>query len=103
MNSDLSVIKNVSQSGVTLELYREISSDLVLLSFVTIDWRQIEIKGKVVSSGKIESGATGLEISFQASRVENIEFAKNLVMFHRRCGQQSETIIDKKSKSECLS
>jgi len=96
LKSSMSMVKEVSQSGLTLELYQETDSDLVLLSFLDILRRPLEIKGKVVSSSKIESGAIRFEIAFQGSRSENIEFAKNLVMAHHRCGQQSETVIDRK-------
>ena len=96
LKSSMSLVKEVSQSEVTLELYQEIDSDLVLLSFLDILRRPLEIKGKVVSSIKIESGAIRFKISFQGSRSENIEFAKNLVMTHYRCGQHSETVIERK-------
>lgn len=96
LKSSMSLVKEVSQNGVTLELYQETASDLVLLSFLDILRRPLEIKGKVVSSTKIESGAIRFEIAFQGTRSEIIEFAKNIVMAHHRCGQQSETVIDRK-------
>ena len=88
LKSSMSLFKEVSQSGVTLELYQETGSDLVLLSFLDILRRQLEMKAKVVSSMKVESGAIRYKISFQGSRPENIEFAKNLVMAPYRCEQQ---------------
>jgi len=96
LKSSMSLVKEVSQSGVTLELYQETGSDLVLLSFLDILRRPLEIKGKLVSSMKIESGAIRYKISFQGSRSENIEFAKNIVMAHYRCEQHSETVIERK-------
>lgn len=96
LKSSMSLVKEVSQSGVTLESYQDTDSDLVLLSLLDIFRLPLEIKGKVVSSNKIESGAIRFEIAFQGSRPENIEFAKNLVMAHHRCGQQSATVIDRK-------
>ena len=96
LNARMNVVKSVSQSAITLEAYREIDSDIVLLSFVDVIERPLEIKGKVVSCTKIESGAFKTEISFQGSRLENIEFAKHLVIVNNRSGQKPETIIDRK-------
>jgi hypothetical protein len=64
LNLRMSVVKSVSQSGITLEAYREIDSDQVLLSFVDVIERPLESKGKVVSCTKIESGAFQVEITF---------------------------------------
>jgi hypothetical protein len=96
LNARMNVVKSVSQSAITLEAYREIDSDIVLLSFVDVIERPLEIKGKVVSCNKIESGAFQVEITFQGSRPENIEFAKHLVIVNNRSGQRPETIIDRK-------
>jgi len=96
LNARMNVVKSISQSGITLEAYREIDSDLVLLSFVDVSERPLELKGKVVSCTKIESGAFQVEITFQGSRPENIEFAKHLVIVNNRSGQKPETIIDRK-------
>jgi len=96
LNARMNVVKSVSQSAITLEAYREIDSDIVLLSFLDVIERPLEIKGKVVSCTKIESGAFTAEISFQGSRPENIEFAKHLVIVNNRSGQKPETIIERK-------
>lgn len=96
LNLRMSVVTKVSASGITLEVYREIDSDLVLLSFVDVIDRSLELKGKVVSSTKMESGAFNVEISFHGSRDENIEFAKHLVIVNNRSGQKPETIIDRR-------
>jgi hypothetical protein len=66
------------------------------LSFVDVIERPLEIKGKVVSCTKIESGAFKAEISFQGSRPENIEFAKHLVIVNNRSGQKPETTFGRK-------
>jgi len=96
LNARMNVVKSVSQFGITLEAYREIDSDLALLSFVDVGERPLELKGKVVSCTKIESGAFQVEITFQGSRAENIEFAKHLVIVNNRSGQKPETTIERK-------
>lgn len=96
LNLRMSVVTKVNASGITLEVYREIDSDLVLLSFVDVIDRSLELKGKVVSSTKMESGAFNVEISFHGSRDENIEFAKHLLIVNNRSGQKPETIIDRR-------
>jgi len=99
LNLRMCVAINVSAFGITLELYREIDSNSVLLSFVSVNGGHLELKGNVVSSTKIESGAFRLEVSFQGSHEENIEFAKHLIIAHNRSGQKPETIIDRKTNS----
>jgi hypothetical protein len=42
LKSSMSLVKEVSQSEVTLELYQEIDSDLVLLSFLDILWKAFQ-------------------------------------------------------------
>ena len=96
LNLRMSVVTKVSASGITLEVYREIDSDLVLLSFVAVNDCPLELRGKVVSSTKMKSGAFNVEISFQGSRDKNIEFAKHLVIVNNRSGQKPETIIDRR-------
>jgi hypothetical protein len=95
LNLRMNVVTKVSASGITLVVYREIDSDLVLLSFVALNDRPLELKGKVVSCTIIESGAFNVEISFQGSRDENIEFAKHLVIVNNRSSQKPTTIIDR--------
>jgi hypothetical protein len=65
LKSSMSFVKEVSQSGVTLELYQETGSDLVLLSFLDILRRPLEIKGKLVSSIKIDLGQSDIKYRFK--------------------------------------
>jgi hypothetical protein len=95
LNLRMSVATNVSATGITLEHYSKIESDLVLLSFAAVNDRLLELKGKVVSCTLTESGAFKLEISFQGSHSENIEFAKHLIIIYNRSGQKHQTVIDR--------
>ena len=65
LKSSMSIVKEMSQSGVTLELYQETGSDLVLLSFLDILRRPLEIKGKLVSSIKIDLGQSDIKYRFK--------------------------------------
>jgi hypothetical protein len=45
LNYNMGVVKDVSQSGLALEVYCELVSDLVLLSFVDIAGTTLELRG----------------------------------------------------------
>jgi hypothetical protein len=82
LNFNLGMVKDVSQSGVALEVYSEPGSKLILLSFVDVSGNSLEIKGKSVYLIKIAYGTFKLGVTLLGSPVENICFVKELVRFH---------------------
>lgn len=82
LNFNMGVVKDVSQSGVALEVYCELVSDLVLLSFVDAGGKTLELRGKAVYSKKSNSGTIKLGVLLLGQLPENIDFVKRLVRFH---------------------
>ena len=79
LGQNMGAVLNASQNGIKIETYDAPDSKLGLISFVDLDKKMVEIKGKIVyckqtSSGKFESG-----ISLQGSSAEKLQFIKKLV------------------------
>jgi hypothetical protein len=82
LNFNMGVVKDVSQSGLALEVYCELESDLVLLSFVDVGGKTLELRGKPVYSKRSDSGTIKLGVLLLGKPQENINFVKALVRFH---------------------
>ena len=82
MNFSMGVVKDVSQRGVALEVYCGMESDLVLLSFVDVAGKTLELRGKAVYSKKMDWGTIKLGVLLMGKPSENIDFVKGLVKFH---------------------
>jgi len=79
LSQNLGTVQNASQNGINIETYDSIDSEFALLSFVDLDKRLVEIKGRIVfcrqkQSGKFENG-----ISLQGTSEEKLQFIKKLV------------------------
>jgi hypothetical protein len=82
LNFNMGVVKDVSQSGLALEVYCELVSDLVLLSFVDVGGKTLELRGKAVYSKKTESGTIKVGVLLLGKPPENIDFVRGLVKFY---------------------
>ena len=79
LSQNLGAVQNASQNGMKLETFDPIKTKFALISFVDLDKKLVEIKGRIVytrrnKSGKFESG-----ISLQGSPAEKLKFIKKLV------------------------
>jgi len=79
---NLGTVIDASQNGLKIETFDVIDSEFALFSFVDLEKKLVEIKGRIVyceqrKSGKFESG-----ISLQGTPAENIQFIKKLVRFY---------------------
>lgn len=79
LDQNLGAVLDASQNGLKIETFDVIDSEFALFSFVDLEKKLVEIKGRVVyckqkQSGKFESG-----ISLQGTPAENIQFIKKLV------------------------
>jgi hypothetical protein len=79
LGQNLGAVQDASQNGIKIETYDAIDSEFALISFVDLEKKLVEIKGRIVycrqeQSGKFESG-----ISLQGTLSENIQFIKKLV------------------------
>jgi len=79
LSQNLGIVQNASQNGLNIETYDALDSEFALLSFVDLNQRLVEIKGRIVytkhkRSGKFESG-----IRLEGTSAEKLEFIKKLV------------------------
>lgn len=79
LDQNLGAVLDASQNGLKIETFDVIDSEFALFSFVDLEKKLVEIKGRVVyckqkQSGKFESG-----VSLQGTSAENIQFIKKLV------------------------
>jgi hypothetical protein len=79
LGQNLGAVQDASQNGIKIETYDAIDSEFALISFVDLEKKLVEIKGRIVycrqkQPGKFESG-----ISLQGTLSENIQFIKKLV------------------------
>lgn len=82
LNFNMGVVKDVSQGGLALDVYCELESDLVLLSFVDVSGKTLELRAKSVYSKKNDSGTIKVGVLLLGKPNENIDFVKALVRFH---------------------
>lgn len=79
LGQNLGTVVDASQNGLKIKTFDVIDSEFALFSFVDLEKKLVEIKGRVVyckqkQPGKFESG-----ISLQGKPAENIQFIKKLV------------------------
>lgn len=94
LNFNMGVVKDVSQSGLALEVYCELVSDLVLLSFVNVAGTTLELRGNAVYSKKSDSGTIKLGVLLLGNPQENIYFVRALVRFHHYTKKSTLTGAD---------
>ena len=82
LNFNLGVVRDISQSGVALEINSEPDPEWISLSFVDVSGNTLELRGKSVHSTEIESGKYKIGVMLLGSSAENISFVKELVRFH---------------------
>ena len=79
MNSNLGAVQNASQNGINIETFEALDSEFILLSFVDLDKKLVEIKGRIVYSRQKRSGKFESGISLKGSSAEKLQFIKKLV------------------------
>jgi hypothetical protein len=82
LSFSMGVIRDVSQSGVALEVYSAPESELVLLCFIDVSGNTREMRGKTVYSKNVESGMVKMGGLLLGNPAEKIGFVKELVRFH---------------------
>lgn len=76
---DIGAIKNISKSGLMLELNSNIEYETLLLVGALLDGTQIEIKGKVIYMHKSAKHKKYIGIKFDENDSGNIAFVKEIV------------------------
>jgi len=90
----IGVIKEVSQEGVAIELFLSSISEVVSLSFIGLDNKDVQINGKVRHSSSTRSGKMRFGLSLLGSPVDINEFVTQAVRSYHHSpapGRQAAT------------
>jgi len=79
LSQNLGTVQNASQIGLNIETFDAIDSEFALFSFVDLDKKLVEIKGKIVYSKQKQSGKFESGISLQGTSAEMLQFITKLV------------------------
>ena len=79
LSQNLGTIQNASQNGLNIETFDAIESEFALLSFVDLDQKLVEIKGRIAFRSQKQSGKFENGISLVGTSEENLQFIKRLV------------------------
>ena len=79
LSQNLGTVQNASQNGLNIETYDAIDSEFALISFVDLDQKLVEIKGRIAYSRQNQSGKFDNGISLQGTSDEKLQFIKKLV------------------------
>ncbi len=79
LSQNLGAVQNASQNGINIETFEALDSKFILLSFVDLDKKLVEIKGRIVYSRQKQSGKFESGISLKGTSAEKLQFIKKLV------------------------
>jgi predicted Zn finger-like uncharacterized protein len=82
----IGVIKEVSQEGVAIELFHSSISEMVSLSFIGIDNKDVQINGKVRHLKPTHSGKIRFGVSLLGSPVDIKQFVTQAVRAYHQSG-----------------
>jgi hypothetical protein len=76
---------DISQSGIRLETSQKIESGYIILEFVDLEDKLVNVKGKVAYCMSCDQKVFNIGISFEGTHEENIAIAAKLLrMYHTR-------------------
>lgn len=88
VHQNVAVVRNVSQTGIQIEVLLEIKSKKLSLMLFDLNKNRIEVKGEVVYCRKNKSGQFSIGIHFLGSEAENLRFVRALVKsYHYQKGK----------------
>jgi hypothetical protein len=78
----IGAIRDVSQTGLAIELFSSPTSEQVSLSFINVENRDVQIKAKVVHSRIEDSFKTRVGLSLAGSAMEIDHFVSQVMRTH---------------------
>ena len=90
---NIAVVRNVSQTGIQIETFQEISADNISLMFFDLTNKEIEIKGEVIYCTLSDAGQYNIGIRLVGSVAENLQFIKALVKSYHYQKEKSRLVI----------
>ena len=89
-------ITDVSQENIAIEIFCNSSFEFTSISFITLDDKEIQIKGKVVRTKRNALGKRKIELSLIGTPKEIADFVSQLVRYHHH----TTSPVDKIQKAE---
>jgi predicted Zn finger-like uncharacterized protein len=75
-------ITDVSQQGIALEIFCNSSFEFILISFISLDDREIQIKGRVVDTKRNALGKMRIELALIGTSKEIADFVSHAIRYH---------------------
>jgi len=75
-------ITDVSQQGIALEIFCNSSFEFILISFISLDDREIQIKGRVVDTKRNALGKMRIELALIGTSKEISDFVSHAIRYH---------------------
>ncbi len=72
-------IIDIGLEGIVVELFCSFTSELILVSFVGVDSKEIKIKGRVVNAERDPHGKMRIGLSFEGSEQESRQFIAHII------------------------
>jgi hypothetical protein len=89
-------ITDVSRENIAIEIFCNSSFEYISISFITLDDKEIQIKGKVVRTKRNALGKRKIELSLIGTPREIADFVSQLVKYH----YHATNSVDKIQKAE---
>jgi predicted Zn finger-like uncharacterized protein len=89
-------ITDVSRENIAIEIFCNSSFEFTSISFITLDDKEIQIKGKVVRTKRNTLGKSKIELSLIGTPKEISDFVSQLVKYH----YHTPSSVDKIQKAE---
>ena len=74
----IGTIRKINKSGIQIVSFQEISTESITLRFVESENKKTGIEGRVISCSRQQTGIFTIEIDFQGTTEQNIEFVKKI-------------------------
>jgi predicted Zn finger-like uncharacterized protein len=87
-------ITDISQDGLAIELFCNSLSESTLISFITLEDKEIQITGKVIHSRKNSKGKTKVGVALTGTPKEISDFVSNVVRYHHYATKLVAEIIE---------
>ena len=90
-------ITDVSRENIAIEIFSNSSFEFTSVSFITLDDKEIQIKGKVVRTKRNALGKRKIELSLIGTPKEIADFVSQLVKHHYHTASSVDKIQKKKN------
>ena len=99
LEAGMGIVRDVSKSGIRVNLFQIIESQFIWLTFVNVEKNLISIRGEVIYCKKGESGGYIAGIRFHGEEEQKTKFATELIRFYY--GHKTKTPTPPTNTQKC--